>query len=219
MSDFRRLAQTTQKERQLVLKPSGFSELAWGSRGVSIGHDLPQVEWAAALEQAHKLGILVVDKTGTLTVGVVEELELTPDGQAELDHPARPFVVILGGAKVSDKIKVIDRLIEKADAILIGGAMLFRLAQQLHRIAPFVVGNIVTLQKALFAFFAAASVRWIRSTSSFSLSFLWARLMPAACSRLKGNCAPIELTATSAPPTAASTAAAPSITSAYSVVA
>lgn len=52
VSDFRRLAQTTQKERQLVLKPSGFSELAWGSRGVSIGHDLPQVEWAAALEQA-----------------------------------------------------------------------------------------------------------------------------------------------------------------------
>ncbi|MBS0170810.1 MAG: hypothetical protein JSR62_10695 [Nitrospira sp.] len=52
VSDFRRLAQTTQKERQLVIKPSGFSELAWGSRGVSIGHDLPQVEWASAVEQA-----------------------------------------------------------------------------------------------------------------------------------------------------------------------
>ncbi|MCC2640351.1 MAG: uncharacterized protein K0S45_764 [Nitrospira sp.] len=52
LSDFRRLAQTTQKERQLVVKPSGFSELAWGSRGVSIGHDLPQIEWAATLEQA-----------------------------------------------------------------------------------------------------------------------------------------------------------------------
>ena len=52
LSDFRRLAQSSQKERQLVLKPSGFSALAWGSRGVSIGHDLPQVEWAAALEHA-----------------------------------------------------------------------------------------------------------------------------------------------------------------------
>ncbi|MBV6471539.1 MAG: hypothetical protein NBKEAIPA_03471 [Nitrospirae bacterium] len=52
LSDFRRLAQTTQKERQLVMKPSGFSELAWGSRGVSIGHDLPQTEWAAAIERA-----------------------------------------------------------------------------------------------------------------------------------------------------------------------
>lgn len=52
LSDFRRLAVTTQKQRHLVLKPSGFSELAWGSRGVSIGHDLPQVEWAQALDQA-----------------------------------------------------------------------------------------------------------------------------------------------------------------------
>jgi phosphoglycerate kinase len=49
----------------------------------------------------------------------------------ELEKPARPFVVILGGAKVSDKILGIDRLLEKADAILIGGAMTytFRLAQ------------------------------------------------------------------------------------------
>jgi len=46
------LATATQKERHFVIKPSGFSELAWGSRGVSIGHDLPQQEWAAALQKA-----------------------------------------------------------------------------------------------------------------------------------------------------------------------
>ncbi|MDA0811797.1 MAG: hypothetical protein O3C21_05320 [Verrucomicrobia bacterium] len=42
----------SQAERQLVLKRSGFSEDAWGSRSVSVGHDLPQQEWAAAIQSA-----------------------------------------------------------------------------------------------------------------------------------------------------------------------
>lgn len=46
------LSAATQKQRHFVLKPSGFSELAWGSRGVSVGHDLPQHEWTAAIEAA-----------------------------------------------------------------------------------------------------------------------------------------------------------------------
>jgi hypothetical protein len=46
------LETATQKERQFVIKPSGFSELAWGSRGVSIGHDMPQAEWVQALRSA-----------------------------------------------------------------------------------------------------------------------------------------------------------------------
>ncbi len=41
------------------------------------------------------------------------------------DHPERPLCVVLGGAKVSDKIGVIDRFLETADSILIGGAMCF----------------------------------------------------------------------------------------------
>jgi len=46
------LDEATQKERHFVIKPSGFSELAWGSRGVSVGHDLPQNEWTAAINSA-----------------------------------------------------------------------------------------------------------------------------------------------------------------------
>ena len=61
---------------------------------------------------------------GRCAAGLLMERELKFLGD-ELEAPARPFVVILGGAKVSDKIKVIDRLLEKANTILIGGAMAY----------------------------------------------------------------------------------------------
>jgi phosphoglycerate kinase len=72
---------------------------------------------------------VVAKRGGQCAAGLLMERELKFLGD-ELEKPARPFVVILGGAKVSDKIKVIDRLLEKADTILIGGAMAytFRLA-------------------------------------------------------------------------------------------
>jgi phosphoglycerate kinase len=54
--------------------------------------------------------------------GFLMEKELNFLGSA-LEHPKRPFVAISGGAKVSDKIAVLDRLIDIADAILIGGGM------------------------------------------------------------------------------------------------
>lgn len=50
--DWRQMATFSQKQRELVLKISGFHEHAWGSRGVYVGHDLPAAEWAAAIERA-----------------------------------------------------------------------------------------------------------------------------------------------------------------------
>lgn len=57
-------------------------------------------------------------------IGFLMEKELHFLGE-ELENPERPFVVILGGAKVSDKIRVIDRLLSKADALIVGGAMAY----------------------------------------------------------------------------------------------
>ena len=49
---WRDLVGATQRGRRMVVKPSGFSPQAWGSRGVTIGHDVPAPEWGAALEAA-----------------------------------------------------------------------------------------------------------------------------------------------------------------------
>lgn len=52
VSDFRQLIALPKSERSYVVKPSGFSELAWGSRGVKVGDDLTRDEWASAIEDA-----------------------------------------------------------------------------------------------------------------------------------------------------------------------
>ncbi len=56
--------------------------------------------------------------------GLLMEKELKYMGEA-LEAPRKPFVAIIGGAKVSDKIKVIDNLLDKVDALLIGGGMAY----------------------------------------------------------------------------------------------
>ena len=52
VNDWLQLADLGKSERDYVIKPSGFSELAWGSRGVRVANDLPKEEWTATIEEA-----------------------------------------------------------------------------------------------------------------------------------------------------------------------
>ncbi|MEI7730933.1 MAG: phosphoglycerate kinase [Verrucomicrobiota bacterium] len=105
---------------------------------------------------------VVAKRGGKCAAGLLMERELKFLGD-ELDKPVRPFVVILGGAKVSDKIKVIDRLLEKADSILIGGAMAytFRLAQGYKTGKSLVEADKVDIAKSALAKAKAKNVQFL----------------------------------------------------------
>jgi phosphoglycerate kinase len=99
------------------------------ARGVEVYVDDAFGAAHRAHASTHAVPELIRKRGGVCAAGLLMQRELRYLGD-ELEVPARPFLVILGGAKVSDKIKVIDRLLEKADVMLIGGAMAytFRLA-------------------------------------------------------------------------------------------
>ena len=106
VSDWQWLGEATQKERQYVIKVSGFSDQAWGSRGVSIGHDMSQAQWKEVVSHAldrfetspsilqafHKGRLVVVeyyDKASGSVVSMEGRARLSPyyfvnEGQAEL---------------------------------------------------------------------------------------------------------------------------------------
>ncbi|ANZ73267.1 BA75_00771T0 [Komagataella pastoris] len=69
--------------------------------------------------------------------GFLMAKELTYFAKA-LENPVRPFLAILGGAKVSDKIQLIDNLLDKVDSIIIGGGMAFTFIKVLDNVA---IGN------------------------------------------------------------------------------
>jgi len=105
---------------------------------------------------------IVASRGGQCAAGLLMERELKFLGD-ELEKPARPFVVILGGAKVSDKIKVIDRLLEKADTILIGGAMAytFRLAQGYKTGKSLIEPDAIEIAKSALAKAKAKNVQFL----------------------------------------------------------
>ena len=85
-----------------------------------------------AAHRAHATTEGVAHPMRPAVAGLLLEREVTVLSSL-LDEPEHPFVVVLGGAKVSDKIGVIERFLEIADAILIGGAMCFAFFRAMGR--------------------------------------------------------------------------------------
>ena len=98
----------------------------FGDAFVSDGFGVVHRKQASVFELAEALpsaaGLLIEQE-----LGVLERLTVTPE---------RPYTVVLGGSKVSDKLNVIDALLPKVDTLLIGGGMLFTfLVAQGHKVA------------------------------------------------------------------------------------
>ncbi|MEG1294323.1 MAG: phosphoglycerate kinase [Clostridium sp.] len=74
--------------------------------------------------RAHCSNVGVTQYVDTAVVGYLMQKEIDFLGNA-VDHPVRPFVAILGGAKVADKLNVISNLLDKCDTLIIGGGMAF----------------------------------------------------------------------------------------------
>jgi phosphoglycerate kinase len=80
--------------------------------------------------RAHCSNVGVTQYVDECVVGYLMEKEIKFLGEA-VENPVRPFVAILGGAKVSDKINVINNLLEKVDTLIIGGGMAYTFVKAL----------------------------------------------------------------------------------------
>ncbi len=78
--------------------------------------------------RAHCSNVGVTQYIDTCVVGYLMEKEIDFLGKA-VEDPVRPFVAILGGAKVADKLAVINNLLEKCDTLIIGGGMAYTFAK------------------------------------------------------------------------------------------
>jgi phosphoglycerate kinase len=91
----------------------------WASLGDAFVEDA-----FGSVHRAHASTVGIPSNLKEVAGGFLIEKELKYLGQA-LDDPKRPFVAVLGGAKVSDKIAVIDNLLKIADKVIVGGGMAY----------------------------------------------------------------------------------------------
>ena len=107
----------------------------------------------AAAHRAHASIAAITKHLQPAAAGLLMQQELTALGRI-LESPERPLVAILGGAKVSDKITLVEHLLEKVDALLIGGGMAFTFLEGLgHAVGHSLVerDQVETARRALDA--------------------------------------------------------------------
>lgn len=110
------------KDGEYVKRESG-NDPELGKYWASLGDVFVNDAFGTA-HRSHASNVGIASNMAQTAAGFLMEKEITFIGGA-VDNPEHPFVAILGGAKVSDKIGVIDNLLAKADKILIGGGMTY----------------------------------------------------------------------------------------------
>lgn len=112
-------------------KKESKNDLELGKYWASLGDVFVNDAFGTA-HRAHASNVGIASNISETAVGYLVEKELEFIGGA-VDNPKRPFVAILGGAKVSDKIGVIENLLDKADKVIIGGGMMFTFLKALGK--------------------------------------------------------------------------------------
>ena len=114
--------------------------------------------------------------------GLLVDKELSIMGKA-LDDPKRPFVAVLGGAKVSDKINVINNLLEKADTIIIGGGMAytFKKAQGFEIGTSLLEEDRIDYAKDMIAKAEAKGVKFLLPVDNYCAAEFSADAEPVLC--------------------------------------
>ena len=112
-------------------KKESKNDLELGAYWASLGDVFVNDAFGTA-HRAHASNVGIASNIKESAVGFLLEKEIKYIGGA-VDNPAHPYVAILGGAKVSDKIGVISELINKADKVLVGGGMMFTFLKALGK--------------------------------------------------------------------------------------
>ena len=130
VGDNAKAAVAAMKDGEVVLLPNTRYRAEETKNGEAFSKDLASLcdvfvnDAFGTAHRAHCSNVGVTEYVDTAVVGYLMQKEIDFLGNA-VNNPERPMVAILGGAKVADKLKVIDNLLEKCDTLIIGGGMAY----------------------------------------------------------------------------------------------